>query len=118
MCPKRLASGRRALVQNQPNPDTPVHERRWLDRLRAAWDEVRARPESEAKVKALQGVAQERPEEAAYRIDTFAADAARRSSPTRVPTKEGAVRGRGDRSDGPGRQATPESDRFDDEAGQ
>jgi hypothetical protein len=105
-------------VQNQPNPDTPVHERRWLDRLRAAWDEVRARPESEAKVKALEVVAQERPQEATYRIDTFAADAARRSSPTRAPTKGDPVRRRGVGSDGPGRQATPESDRFDDEAGQ
>ena len=105
-------------MQNQPNPDTPVHERRWLDRLRAAWDEVRARPESEANVTALDAVAQERPEEATYRIDTFAADAARRSGPTGAPPKDDPVRRRGGGSDGPGRQATPESDRFDDEAGQ
>ena len=105
-------------MQNQPNPDTPVHERRWLDRLRAAWDELRARPDSKAGADALELVAQERPEEATYRIDTFAADAARRSSPTRAPPKEDPVRLRGGGSDGPGRQATPESDRFDDEAGQ
>jgi hypothetical protein len=79
---------------------------------------VRARPESKAKVKALEVVAQERPEEATYRIDTFAADAARRTSPTRAPPKEDPVRRGGGGSDKPGRQATPESDRFDDEAGQ
>ena len=67
-------------MQNQPNPATPVHERRWLDRLRAAWDEARARPKSTTKAGALDAVARERPREARYRIDTFAADAARRTS--------------------------------------
>lgn len=105
-------------MQNQPNPDTPVHERRWLDRLRAAWDEVRARPQSKARGEALEGVAQERPKEATYRIDTFEADAARRSGPTHARPKEDSVQRRGGKSDGSAGQATPESDRFDDEAGQ
>ena len=69
-------------MQNQPDPDTPVHERRWLDRLRAAWNEVRARPTDKDNAGALEAVAQERPQEAKYRIDTFAADAAHRTSPT------------------------------------
>ena len=69
-------------MQNQPDPDTPVDERRWLDRLRAAWDEVRARPANRSKAAALEAVGQERPKEAKYRVGTFAADAARRTSPT------------------------------------
>ena len=105
-------------MQNQPNPDTPVHERRWLDRLRAAWDDVRARPKNKAKAEALEAVAQERPQEATYRIDTFAADAARRTSPTPATPKQDAVRRESDESETPSGQATPESDRFDDEAGQ
>ena len=106
-------------MQNQPNPRTPVHERRWLDRLRAAWDEVRASPRNKAKARALDSVAEERPEEARYRINTFGADAARRtrSAPAR-PEKESLERGRDD-SDAEIRRgrATSDSDRFDDEAG-
>jgi hypothetical protein len=97
-------------VQNQPDPHTPLHERRWLDRLRAAWDEMRARPTNKATAEALEAVAQERPEEANYRIATFAADAARRTSST--PPKPS------DDSRGRGGHTTPDSDRFDDEAGQ
>jgi hypothetical protein len=105
-------------VQNQPNPDTPVHERRWLDRLRAAWNEVRASPTNKAKAGALEAVAQERPEEASYRIDTFAADAARRTSSTPAKPKADPVERGRDESARPRGQATPDSDRFDDEAGQ
>jgi hypothetical protein len=104
-------------MQNQPDPDSPVRERRWLDRLRAAWDEVRARPTNKGKARALEAVAQERPEEAMYRMDTFAADAARRSSVTPVTPKEEPVQRKRDESERPGGQATPESDRLDDEAG-
>jgi len=105
-------------VQNQPNPDTPAHKRRWLDRLRAAWDEARASPKNKAKAGALEAVAQERPEEASYRIDTFGADAARRTSSTPAKPKEEPVGRKHDESERPRGQATPESDRFDDEAGQ
>jgi hypothetical protein len=105
-------------VQNQPDPDIPVHERRWLDRLRAAWNEVRARPTDKTNAGALEAVAEERPQEAKYRIDTFAADAARRTSPTPARPREEAVQHEHGESDRPGGQATPETDRFDDEAGQ
>jgi hypothetical protein len=105
-------------MQNQPDPDTPVHERRWLDRLRAAWDEVRTRPANKAQARALETLVEERPEEAKYRINTFAADAARRSSPTPARRSEESIQRRRDESEKPGEQATPESDRFDDEAGQ
>jgi hypothetical protein len=105
-------------VQNRPNPDTPFHERRWLDRLRAAWDEVRAKPTNKADAGALEAVAQERPKEAEYRIGTFAADAARRTDPRPAASKEESVGRRPDEPDGRGGQATPETDRFDDEAGQ
>ena len=105
-------------MQNQPDPGTPVHERRWLDRLRAAWNEVRARPTDKGNAGALEVVAQERPLEAKYRIDTFAADAARRTSPTPAKPREEAVQHKRGESDRPGGQATPETDRFDDEAGQ
>jgi hypothetical protein len=105
-------------MQNQPDPDTPVYERRWLDRLRAAWDEVRTRPSNKAQARALETVAQERPEEAKYRINTFAADAARRSSPTPAGRAEESIQRGRDESARPGEQATLESDRFDDEAGQ
>jgi hypothetical protein len=105
-------------VQNQPNPDIPVHERRWLDRLRAAWNDVRASPKDKAKAATLEAVAQERSEEASYRIDTFAADAARRRNPTRARAKEEPVEPKRHESKRPSGQATPETDRFDDEAGQ
>jgi hypothetical protein len=105
-------------VQNQPDPDTPVHKRRWLDRLRAAWEEARASPKDKAKAGALEAVAQERPEEASYRIDTFGADAARRASSTPAKPKDEPVERKRDESERPREQATPESDRFDDEAGQ
>ena len=105
-------------MQNQPDPDIPVHERRWLDRLRAAWNEVRARPTDKTNAGALEAVAEERPQEAKYRIDTFAADAALRTSPTLPKPREEAVHHERDESDKPGGQATPETDRFDDEAGQ
>jgi hypothetical protein len=105
-------------MQNQPDPDTPVHERRWLDRLRAAWDEVRTRPSNKAQARALETVAQERPGEAKYRIDTFAADAARRSSPTPAGQGEESTQRTRDEPERPGERATLESDRFDDEAGQ
>jgi hypothetical protein len=105
-------------VQNQPDPDTPVHKRRWLDRLRAAWEEVRRSPKDKAKAGALEEVAQERPGEASYRIDTFAADSARRAGSTPAePEEEPAERVR-EKSERPRKEATPESDRFDDEAGQ
>jgi hypothetical protein len=104
-------------MQNQPDPDTPVHERRWLDRLRAAWDDARAGPASKDRAETLEAVARERREEAKYRIGTFAADAAHRTSPTPAgPTEAHVQHGRGE-PEGRGGQATAESDRFDDEAG-
>ena len=78
-------------MQNQPNPDTPFHERRWLDRLRAAWDDVQARPTSAPKAAILEAVAQERPEEARYRIRTFAADEAYRTSASPRDSRKDAV---------------------------
>ena len=105
-------------MQNQPDPDTPVHERRWLDRLRAAWDEVGRKPTNKAHARALETVAHERPEEATYRINTFAADAARRSSPTLARRSEGSIQPRRDESETHGEQATLESDHVDDEAEQ
>jgi hypothetical protein len=105
-------------VQNQPNPDSPVHERRWLDRLRAAWDGVRASPKDKRQAAAFEAIAQERPKEASYRVDTFAADAARRTSSTPPRPKDEPVEHKRDESEKPGGQVTPESDRFDDEAGQ
>jgi hypothetical protein len=104
-------------VQNQPNPDTPVDERRWLDRLRAAWHEVRGNPTSKAKAGALEAVAQERPDEASYRIDTFGADAARRSGSAPGGSGDESVEKSLDQPESLGENATPDSDRFDDEAG-
>lgn len=101
-------------MQNQPNPKTPVHKRRWLDRLRAAWDGVRADPKSKAKAAELEAVARERPDEASYRVDTFGADAARRSGSA---PPEGPVEESPDDPGSRGTRATPDSDRFDDEAG-
>lgn len=104
-------------MQNRPDPATPIHERRWLDRLRAAWDEVRARPTNKTKAGELAAVAQERPGEAKYRIDTFVADAARRASPAHEEPKPDSLEPEPDGSDRAGRRSTPDSDRFDDEAG-
>jgi hypothetical protein len=105
------------MVQNQPNPDTPVQERRWLDRLRAAWDGLREHPEDGARAVALDSVARERPQEAGYRVDTFAADAEhrRRAAPAESQDEpaERTVPPERARAD-----TTAETDRFDDESGQ
>lgn len=107
-----------ALVQNQPNPDIPVHKRRWLDRLRAAWERVRADPKSKAKAEELEAVAGERPQEARYRVGTFDADAARRSGSAPGGSREESVDKTLDEPESLGEQPTPDSDRFDDESGQ
>jgi hypothetical protein len=84
-------------VQNQPDPRTPVGKRRWLDRLRAAWDELQASPRNTAKARALETIARERPQEASYRMGTFSADAALRASSTPPrPKEDHAERDRGD----------------------
>jgi hypothetical protein len=105
-------------VQNRPNPGVPVKERRWLDRLRAAWDELRTSPQDRTRAEALETVAQERPQEARYRIDTFAADAEQRTRSEPAKMHEERV----EDEPGPSRRrrgiATSETDRFDDEAGQ
>jgi hypothetical protein len=64
-------------------------------------------------------VAQERPEEARYRINTFGADEARRTRSTPARPKEEAAERDRDESDAETRRgrATSDSDRFDDEAG-
>ena len=89
-------------MQNQPDPSVPVGERRWLDRLRAAWDDVRRKPGDEPSRAKLEAVAAERPEEARYRFGTFAADAVKRARGRSAP---------------PRGTSTPDTDRFDDEAG-
>lgn len=105
-------------MQNQPNPDIPVHKRRWLDRLRAAWERVRADPKSKAKAEELEAVAGERPREARYRVGTFDADAARRSGSAPGGSREESVGKTLDEPESLGEQPTPDSDRFDDESGQ
>ena len=75
-------------MQNEPDPDTPDDELRWLDRLRAAWENAHASPLDESKAAALKAVADERPEEAVYRLQTFSADADLRARSTPEP-KEG-----------------------------
>lgn len=104
-------------MQNQPNPDVPVHKRRWLDRLRAAWERVRADPKSKARAEELEAVAGERPQEARYRVGTFDADAARRSGSAPGGSRE-SVGKTLDEPESLGEQPTPDSDRFDDESGQ
>lgn len=104
-------------MQNQPDPRIPAHQRRWLDRLRAAWDEVRRSPRNKDKAGALEAIAQERPDEASYRIETFTADEARRADSTPSVEREPVERDP-DEPEKPLREATPDSDRFDDEAGQ
>ena len=99
-------------MQNQPDPDTPVQERRWLDRLRAAWYEARRSPRDKRKATELEAVGQERPEEASYRISTFDADERRRADTSKREPAEGRRQSRSRRA-----EATPDSDRFDDEAG-
>ncbi len=100
-------------MQNQPNPEVPVHERRWLDRLRAAWERVRADPESNTKANELEAVAQERPQEAHYRVETFGADAALRGGSAPEEPRGGRL----DEAERLDEQPTPDSERFDDEAG-
>ena len=75
-------------------------------------------PYQQGQAGALEAVAQERPEEASYRIDTFAAAAARRTSTTPAQPKTEPLERKGVESEKPRGEATPDSDRFDDEAGQ
>jgi hypothetical protein len=76
-------------LQNRPDPRTPVGERRWLDRLAAAWEALQANPRDEGSIARLNAVAGEHPAEARYRIGTFEADARRRegSTPHSHPTE-------------------------------
>jgi hypothetical protein len=69
-------------MQNRPDPRTPVDERRWLDRLQAAWEDLQANPRDKGRIAVLNAVAGEHPAEARYRIGTFEADARLREAST------------------------------------